>query len=75
MTNCANSVYGQDTTAKSSQRHVYPPSFVQILKVETGTAVDDVSIKMSTSRHTGGTATENAAQLYSEDAATLQAGL
>lgn len=68
-------MYGQDTTAKSSQRHVYPPSFVQILKVETVTAVDGVSIKMSTSRHTGGTATENAAQLYSEDAATLQAGL
>lgn len=67
-------MYGQDTTAKSLQRHVYPPSFVKILKVETVTAADDVSRTMSTSHHTGGTATENAAQLYSEDAATLQAG-
>lgn len=51
MTNCANSMYGQDTIAKSLQRHVYPPIFVKILKVETMTAVDDDSIKMSTSHH------------------------
>lgn len=67
-------MYGQDTTAKSLERHVYPPNFVKILKVETVTAADDVSRTMSTSRHTRGTTTENAAQLYSEDAATLQAG-
>lgn len=53
---------------------MYPPNFVKILKVETVTAADDVSRTMSTSRHTRGTTTENAAQLYSEDAATLQAG-
>lgn len=53
---------------------MYPPSFVKILKVETVTAADDVSRTMSTSHHTSGTTTENAAQLYSEDAATLQAG-
>lgn len=73
MTDCANSMYGQDTTAKSLERHVYPPSF-KILKVETVTAADDVSRTMSTSHHTSGTTMENAAQLYSEDAATLQAG-
>lgn len=67
-------MYGQDTTAKSSQRHVYPPSSVQILKAETVTAVGDVSIRVNLSPR-GGAAMENAAQLYSEDAATLRAAL